>query len=186
MRHSRLLCLIALCAISGTAPAQTTVPNTFTSGTPARSSEVNANFQALTTAIDALADRVERLEGEVSTTDIAGTYATNIFQIGVDIPSGSTEGITYQGPMILAADGTFSITFTGAKNDDAGPGADNGSLTGTWTLTGSTVTLTSAEMSEGPVVLHSVAGSRLLIGMFFGSNAIDYGHNNIIVLVRAD
>lgn len=44
----------ALTALAGFAWGQTTVPNTFTAGTPARAAEVNANFQALASAIDGL------------------------------------------------------------------------------------------------------------------------------------
>lgn len=42
---------IALLMTSGDVLAQTQVPNTFTSGTPARAAEVNANFDALEAAI---------------------------------------------------------------------------------------------------------------------------------------
>lgn len=50
MRYSVVVFL--LCIFSGAALAQTTVPNTFTTGTAAQASQVNANFQALATAID--------------------------------------------------------------------------------------------------------------------------------------
>jgi Phage Tail Collar Domain/Collagen triple helix repeat (20 copies) len=47
--------LLALLALSGGALAQTTVPNTFAAGTPAKAAAVNANFQALAKAIDKVA-----------------------------------------------------------------------------------------------------------------------------------
>jgi hypothetical protein len=50
--------LLALLALSGGALAQTTVPNTFAAGTPAKAAAVNANFQALATAIDKVAASV--------------------------------------------------------------------------------------------------------------------------------
>lgn len=52
---TRLLAfVIGMVMVSGVTLAQTTVPNTFTAGTAAKASEVNANFQALASAIDAL------------------------------------------------------------------------------------------------------------------------------------
>jgi hypothetical protein len=52
--------LLALLALSGGALAQTTVPNTFAAGTPAKAAAVNANFQALATAIDKVASSATR------------------------------------------------------------------------------------------------------------------------------
>ena len=49
------LSIFLVLALSGVASAQTTVPNTFTPGTPAKAAEVNADFQALATAIDKVA-----------------------------------------------------------------------------------------------------------------------------------
>lgn len=54
----RSISLLALLALSGGALAQTTVPNTFAAGTPAKAAAVNANFQALATAIDKVASSV--------------------------------------------------------------------------------------------------------------------------------
>ncbi len=51
MRYS--LVVLLLFVFSNTVLAQTTVPHTFVAGTAAKASEVNANFQALTTAINA-------------------------------------------------------------------------------------------------------------------------------------
>ena len=54
----RSISLLALLALSDGALAQTTVPNTFAAGTPAKAAAVNANFQALATAIDKVASSV--------------------------------------------------------------------------------------------------------------------------------
>jgi hypothetical protein len=43
---------VFVCLVAGSALAQTQVPNTFEEGQPARAAEVNANFDALETAID--------------------------------------------------------------------------------------------------------------------------------------
>ncbi|MFZ2651097.1 MAG: hypothetical protein WA210_13430 [Burkholderiaceae bacterium] len=50
MRKSALA--FVLCIAAGATIAQTTVPNSFTAGTPANASQVNQNFQALANAID--------------------------------------------------------------------------------------------------------------------------------------
>lgn len=58
----KLMFIGALTLLTGTVTAATTVPNTFTGGTAASASEVNANFTALANAIDALEARVAALE----------------------------------------------------------------------------------------------------------------------------
>ena len=61
----------------GFAHAQTvTLPNTFTSGTPITASEVNANFQALVDAINALST------GGLPSAGIEGTYLLKEFEAG--------------------------------------------------------------------------------------------------------
>ena len=52
LRTSILLPALLLSAASS-AQAQVTIPNTFTDGTPALASEVNANFEALASAVNA-------------------------------------------------------------------------------------------------------------------------------------
>ena len=64
-----------LIAFSVVATAQTSVPYTFTAGTTAIASEVNADFQALAATIDTLSVRVAKLEGQITASDLVGTYA---------------------------------------------------------------------------------------------------------------
>ena len=49
---NKLTASTLLLLVAGAANAQTQVPNDFTAGTPARAAEVNANFDALETAVD--------------------------------------------------------------------------------------------------------------------------------------
>ena len=54
MRNLRSSVSLMALFVCGAASAQVTVPNTFVSGTPAKAADVNANFQAVVTAINAL------------------------------------------------------------------------------------------------------------------------------------
>ena len=53
MLRTSLLLLVLLLSAASSAQAQVTIPNTFTDGTPALASEVNANFEALASAVNA-------------------------------------------------------------------------------------------------------------------------------------
>ena len=65
LRNSHLL--VAGLLLAGTASSQTEVPHTFEPGQAARASEVNANFGALETAINAQDSRLSSLEEEFPT-----------------------------------------------------------------------------------------------------------------------
>lgn len=57
----------ALTGLTGAATAaEVTIPNTFTAGTEARASEVNANFTAVKAAVDDNHDRISTLENDLS------------------------------------------------------------------------------------------------------------------------
>jgi len=53
MLRISLLLFVLLVSAASSAQAQVTIPNTFSDGTPALASEVNANFQALASAVNA-------------------------------------------------------------------------------------------------------------------------------------
>ncbi len=121
MRYS--LVALLLLALNSTVFAQTTVPFTFTSGTAAKASEVNADFQALATAIDALSARINKLDGTtpVTTADLAGTYTltgwmSQVFIDGMSVlpaPLYDINGFgVLSGTVTLNADGTGSNSFT--------------------------------------------------------------------------
>jgi hypothetical protein len=112
MRVSVLLLVLLACA---TATAQTQVPNTFLPGTPAKAADVNANFQALATAINALAARVDKLEGKIVQADLAGSYTLQSFQSefnGGDF--GRVANYVNTGTVTFNADGTGSYAATEA------------------------------------------------------------------------
>lgn len=197
-----ILLALSLVALSCGVSAQTSIPNTFAAGTPARAAEVNANFQALATAINTLTTRVAKLEGSgLTAADIAGTYAVTGMQMGL-IPSvgtpgagtnqGLLESISYSGTLTLTAGGgaggTSSGNVTEAKNSlrwvfnptgpslttTLTPSTQSEALSGSWTLTGN-------RLSLGGIDYHGAAGGRVFIGAL--SNPTD-GSNVLLVAVR--
>lgn len=118
MRHA----FTALCAflLSGAAVAQTALPHTFTAGAPARASEVNANFSALATAIDAVITRVAALEAPTLTmAAVAGTYRFASLELGISAFAGTnSQGylqvspVRSSGTITLAASGGVTLTLT--------------------------------------------------------------------------
>lgn len=108
--------LTALCAflLSGGVLAQTTVPHTFTAGAPARASEVNANFAALATAIDAVIARVAALESPTLTmAAVAGTYRFASLELGISAFAGTNaQGYLQVSP--VRSSGTITLTASGA------------------------------------------------------------------------
>lgn len=112
---------------STTVLAQTTVPHTFTAGSPAKASEVNANFAALVTAVNALAARVSALENPPAATvaSVAGTYKSTSLEVGVSggVTGGggtqaSVTGGSFSGTVVLGAGG--DVTFTSDGNETRG------------------------------------------------------------------
>jgi hypothetical protein len=84
MRYS--FATFLLCIISSAALAQTTVPYTFTSGSAAQASQVNADFQALATAIDSGIPGYEI----VQQTFTVPANTTIMAQFTVNCPSGKS------------------------------------------------------------------------------------------------
>jgi len=126
---------------AGTALAQATVPNTFTPGTAASASQVNANFTALANAIDNLAARVTLLESplnkpSVTLNDLVGkTYCiTNIGAI-----SGQANNFarfsSYVSKSTLMITSTTQASLNAVSDDEheLGVSATGAGLTGTIT-----------------------------------------------------
>jgi len=71
MRNPKLTVLVTVLAMTvarvslGAPPATVTIPNTFVAGTPAKAADVNANFSAVVTAINATAQTVSTLQTAV-------------------------------------------------------------------------------------------------------------------------
>jgi len=160
-----LRALTALCAFlfSGALFAQTTVPNTFTAGTAARASEVNANFTALATAIDAVIARVAALETPtVTTAAFAGTYRYTSVGVGLGALAGTggagniqVSGSTASGTVTLNANGTATIStsdqssilrldYSTASHSHTVPGSQTSETTGhSHTVSGNTTSVSN-------------------------------------------
>jgi hypothetical protein len=98
------------------------VPHTFTAGSPAKASEVNANFAALVTAVNALEARVAALENPLAATvaSVAGTYKYTSLEVGVSggvTGGGGTQAIvtggSFSGTVVLGAGGGATFTIDG-------------------------------------------------------------------------
>ena len=177
-----LLTASALVTLSSIAFAQTDVPNTFEANTPAAASEVNANFDALATAIDALASRVTALEN-ASPGDGQDTVTGNVenrfyqaFDVSREVFVGDGGG--FIADAIFSND--ISITFTSTTvevftssveaelisssftDPDNGPtarplsfnffGEGSESLMGTYVQTGQSVVITIVEGDETDII----------------------------------
>lgn len=219
-----LFLAVGFLVLSNTASAQTTVPNTFTAGSPAKAAEVNANFQALVTAINSLGARVDsvstrvdsvtarvgKLEGTLTATDVAGTYALYGLQTDV-IPSavsgmneGQMEAISYSGTAILTATSTLGGTLTlsttestnalrwlfepfGGGNTPTGAPLGKLTLNRTFTGTPGSTPGTWTFAADGTLTLSTggtwsgVAGGRLFVTSISRSSD---GSNVLLVLVR--
>lgn len=167
-----LLVALLLLNYSAIATAATTVPYTFTAATPISASEMNANFQALATAIDKLSSTTPTVA------ELAGTYRLTGFQTELGpSPStiiGTTKVETYGGTVTLSADGTstWSGTVTHATlraqvdntTTAAGEvfslpyGVGPAAVTGTWSIVGGN----TISVSWGGV-FSIMAGGRLLV-----------------------
>lgn len=137
--------LLVLACLSAAAAgyAQTTVPHTFTSGTTAKASEVNANFQALTNAINniQLTPGPQGLQGPAGPTGATGPQGPNDIAGNLSmLNSTATVGNILKGgfPFIhnFGTDNTFigigagNLTMSGTDNTASGLNALLGNTTG--------------------------------------------------------
>ncbi len=110
------------------------VPNTFTSGAPARASEVNANFAALVTAVSALEAKVTTLEtkvaaleaanGPLTMADVVGSYHL----MGIKTKTGSkgddrrfkSGSSSTEGTVTFSGNGSFTASVSQKSNEFSG------------------------------------------------------------------
>jgi len=117
---------------SNIAFSQTSVPHTFVSGTPAKASEVNANFQSLATRIDnldaamnarlvslerALSQRLDVLEGKdaaFAVSAMSGTYKLVNIYSGAQQDGGQlfVQSSTSEGILTLNANATYTLVLS--------------------------------------------------------------------------
>lgn len=159
----------ALIAISATlVAAPLTTPNSFTAGTAARASEINANFNAVATAVNDNNSRITTIESRVTT---AGNIVLG--------PSTATAG------NILKGTASFIHNF-GTNNTFVGVSAGNFTMTGSDnTVAGAFALLNNAggvaNTAIGAAALQSnISGSgNIAIGQFAGF--LNTGSSNITI-----
>ena len=106
MLRTTILFLVLLLSAASSAQAQVTIPNTFTDGDPALASEVNQNFQALASAVNAsdcatAADVV--CNSSCPACDELGSYLR-----GQISGAGGGSDVSYLIVLCLSAGGTFN------------------------------------------------------------------------------
>lgn len=146
-------------SVAGVAVYAVTTPNTFVAGQPAVASQVNANFSALVTAINNIEARLDALEGTLTEALIPGIYQFKGVELLFHKPAGATfvefEHGVQDFIVTLNSDKTLTVTGGSEKgslfNFDYATGgasslqvfnnpATNPPLTGTWSLSGRTLT----------------------------------------------
>jgi Phage Tail Collar Domain/Collagen triple helix repeat (20 copies) len=118
------LSIFLMLTLSGVASAQTTVPNIFIPGTPAKAADVNADFQALATAIDKVA--ASGTQGPAGPTGPTGPTgpAGPTGPTGPAGPAGPVGPAGSQGP--AGATGVAGATGAKGATGAAGPAGPQG------------------------------------------------------------
>ena len=177
-RAASLFCVLAF----ATLPTQAQGPR---GGKPATGNPI----QALTDQLAALTARVAKLEGQITSSDLAGTYAIHGIQnemlSNADGVPTQVSSYVYVGTAVLAVDGTTALSVTQSGNglfittpSSRFPVNSGGSLTGNWTYADGVVTTTG---SGAPIPLTVAAGGRVLIGA--SANHSD-GTNVLLIFTR--
>jgi hypothetical protein len=155
---------------------------------PAQAQNSGATVDSLASDLAALTARVAKLEGQIVAADLVGTYAINGIQ--VELSGGNSPQVSsyvFMGTVVLAADGTVSLTTAAPSGNTLSIGSPSsvspfmgngggGTQTFTWTYAAGTVTL-----QGGAPPLAVAAGGRILIGA--SANPVD-GTNVLLILTR--
>lgn len=191
-KHMILAGAVATVFAGSAVAAEVGQVTTFTSGTPAVAAEVNANFQALISAINDNNSRIATLEAAQAASDsVSGRYyklrdmgwimAAHRVGQTQDMPVGDysvQDGFArigfYHGNLDIHFNANGTFTLTGADFDaemfvnsssEIGAVAADVSETGTWVQDGHDVTLTfTAEQGQEPEVFPLTAskGAQIL------------------------
>src|SRR6266850_510203 len=178
--RSTLWGIAALLAAAGLSHAGPVGPlTTFTAGTPAKSSEVNGNFSAVSTAVNANDGRITTLETTVTGGNVSPTGSI------VLVPSTASAGNILKGttPFIhnFGTDNTFigvnagNLTMSGAQNAASGANALQNNTTGNRNTASGANALTGNTTGSGNIAIGQSAGSNLTTG----DNNIDIGNAGV-------
>ena len=167
-----------LFTFSSIANAGTPVPVIFSSGTPAKAADVNANFAAL-------AARLDKLEGTTAVTmaDLVGTY--NRINMHLINYNGSQTAATVISTLTLAADGTGTeigsnavTTWSSTNWTTTAPSPTDTytpiNTTFTWTISGSTITFAGG--AGGVAGTLNIAPGGKIFYRALGDNSLPNNH----------
>jgi hypothetical protein len=170
--------------------------------------QLSTRFAALQSTVASQATTISKLTSGATAADLAGTYTPQILQFELDqfppnagpppTPVSGVRTTAFTGGTIsLSADGTFSADSASVENGynlglnhltnpvTAVTDKPGGTLGGTWSLSGSALTLTT---TSGAVIDLVVGlGGRMLIGTFAHPGTITNGVEGLLtvfVLVR--
>ena len=155
----------ALALVAATAHAQNAAP-----------AHSQSKTRDLSAVVADLAARVAKLEGQITATDLVGTYRLSAKQTELQGgPNAAVSSYVFQGTAQLAADGTFTLT-TPPENGNSllltfppslvnFVGAGGGTLIGTWSYSNGTVLI-----NGGAAELDVAAAGKVLVGVTFGHN----------------
>src|SRR5438445_382515 len=149
----------------------------FTAGTPAKASEVNGNFSAVSTAVNDNNSRITALESGAASPNVTGNITL--------VPSTATAGNILKGtaPFVhnFGTDNTFigvgagNFTMTGAFNTANGFGAlQNNTIGGQNTASGG-----AALFSNTTGSFNTAIGLNAGFNLTTGSNNIDIGNRGV-------
>lgn len=176
------------------ASAQVTVPNTFSAGTAASAAQVNVNFAALVSAINATNDRLAKLEGTgIVAADFAGTYRLSLLH--TELNPNHIANYVQRGTVTLNSNLTSNYSVSGegfqfnpntAVPPSAAPtaGAFGGQTTGGGTSTWSYSSALLNIVGMGDFFV--TAGGKILIRAGSSGNATNGtpGGTDLIILSR--
>jgi hypothetical protein len=119
---STLAALLGCLSLMPTFAADVTIPHTFSSGTPARAAEVNANFTALKNGTDANSTAIDGLRADLQALALSMRGGLQVQVNGATI--GAFFGLDEEGNLLaLTAQGYFVDLIPDKANETAGAGS---------------------------------------------------------------
>lgn len=159
----------ALIAISATLVAgPLTTPNSFTAGTPARASEINANFSAVATAVNDNNSRITTIESRVTT-------AGNI----VLAPSSATAGNILKGTAPFIHNFGTNNTFVGVNAGNLSMTGSDNAVLGAFTLLNNASGVANTAIGAGALQSNISGSGNIALGQFAGF--LNTGSSNITI-----
>lgn len=185
MRHTKLagvITAVVAMAASAAYAGDVTIPNTFSAGTPAKAADVNANFSAVATAVNATAIDVATLQSAVKAIP-AGPQGPAGAQ-GPAGPAGSPGATGTQGP--AGPQGVQGSAGVAGPKGSTGPQGTAGSAGGLMLKDANGLTVGQyMNAGAGEFVLSKTAGGQLFYLQILASGFVPFvnaqpGSNSLV------